>query len=187
MAMKENWFLIGDIHGEAGPIGYFYNQNKDRLKLDDFKNNIILLGDVCCNYYVNSRDKRFKKDLSVYPFTYICLRGNHESRVTDVVAKNQDGCFDLVISHTCPKIFEPRDLFLASIDQSAVDKTMELYLDEIETSLSYSRWVWGHYHDDRLYPWDGDKEKLMLKNEKVVDLVKYMNMSKKDYLEDIQA
>lgn len=64
---------------------------------------------------------------------------------------------------------------------------MELYLDEIETSLSYSRWAWGHYHDDRLYPWDGDKEKLMLKNEKVVDLVKYMNMSKKDYLEDIQA
>lgn len=266
--MKENWFLIGDIHGEAGPIGYFYNQNKDRLKLDDFKNNIILLGDVCCSYYVNSRDKRFKKDLSAYPFTYICLRGNHESRVTDVVAKNQDGwekvekyggwiyiekefpnieyledvpavyefagfktlsipgaysvdkwwrlrnnhqwfaneqltekemqygrdiikendgCFDLVISHTCPKIFEPRDLFLASIDQSAVDKTMELYLDEIETSLSYSRWAWGHYHDDRLYPWDGDKEKLMLKNEKVVDLVKYMNMSKKDYLEDIQA
>lgn len=94
---------------------------------------------------------------------------------------------DLVISHTCPIAYEPRDLFLTSIDQSQIDKSMELYLGEIEAILKYRRWAFGHFHADRLYPWDGEKEKLMLFNEKVVDLNKYMEMSKSDYLDDILA
>lgn len=36
--MRENWFLLGDIHGESDPIEYFYNQNRDRLELDACKN-----------------------------------------------------------------------------------------------------------------------------------------------------
>ena len=94
---------------------------------------------------------------------------------------------DLIISHTCPIAFEPRDLFLRSIDQSQVDKTMEMYLQEIESMLDYRRFACGHYHADRLYPWDGNKEKLMLFNEHVVDLVKFMEMRRSDYLEDILA
>ena len=39
--MKENWFLLGDIHGETGPIEYFYHQNRDRLKLDECTNYMI--------------------------------------------------------------------------------------------------------------------------------------------------
>lgn len=266
--MKENWFLLGDIHGEVAPIEYFYNQNRDRLKLDECQNNIILLGDVGCNYSITgNRDINFKKSLSKLPFIFICLRGNHESRVTEVMKKFPDrwiqtekydgkiyvekefpnieylydgpaiyifagyrtlsipgaysvdkwyrlrnnwqwfsdeqlsdeemqygielirneGHVDLVISHTCPIAFEPRDLFLASINQSQVDKTMELYLGEVEAQLDYSRWAWGHYHDNRLYPWDGEKEKLMLFNEKIVDLMKFMQMKRTDHLEDILA
>ena len=40
---------------------------------------------------------------------------------------------------------------------------------------------------DRLYPWEGEKEMLLLFNENVVDLKKYMEMSKSDYLDDILA
>ena len=40
---------------------------------------------------------------------------------------------------------------------------------------------------DRLYPWDGEKEKLMLFNENVVDLNKFMTMKKSDSFEDILA
>lgn len=39
----------------------------------------------------------------------------------------------------------------------------------------------------RLYPWDGEKEKLMLFNENVVDLNKFMTMKKSDSFEDILA
>ena len=88
---------------------------------------------------------------------------------------NHEKSVDLVISHTCPIEFEPNDLFLGSIDQSQVDKTMELYLGEIENQLDYRRWAWGHYHADRLYPWKDGKEKLMLFNEHVVDLYRQIS------------
>lgn len=211
--MKQNWFLLGDIHGEAAAIEYFYNHHRERLKLDDCQTNIILLGDVGLNYSITGlADFYYKTSLSKLPFTYICLRGNHESRVSEVIKRNPsrwnpiekygglvyvengfpnieylvDGpaiyefagyktlslpgaysvdkwlrlangwqwfadeqlseeemqygrmlvnhekSVDLVISHTCPIEFEPNDLFLGSIDQSQVDKTMELYLGEIE-------------------------------------------------------
>lgn len=267
--MRENWFLLGDIHGESGPIEYFYNQNRDRLELDACKNSIILLGDVGCNFAITgNRDANFKKNLSRFPFTYILLRGNHEARVTDVVDKYPDKwttkqkyngtvytetefpsieylddkpasymfdgyrtlsipgaysidkwvrlynhwtwyeneqltkeemdygrmliekekTFDLVISHTCPIAYEPRDLFHTIVAQSQIDKTMEMYLGEIEATLNYRRWAWGHFHADRLYPWDdGEKEKLMLFNENVVDLNKFMTMKKSDSFEDILA
>lgn len=89
--MKENWFLLGDIHGEAGPIEYFYHQNRDRLKLDECINYMILLGDVGCNYAITGkRDSNFKKSLSRFPFTFILLRGNHEARVSYVMEKYPD-------------------------------------------------------------------------------------------------
>lgn len=263
-----NWFLLGDIHGSALPIENFYRKNKERLHLDEAESRIILLGDVACNYAITGkRDERFKRELSKFPFTYICLRGNHEARATEMMKQfpekwkkiekyggsiyvetkypkieylsdgpalyefagyktlsipgaysvdkwirlrnhwqwfpdeqltedemqygreliAKEKSVDLVISHTCPIAFEPTDLFLSYLDQSQVDKTMERYLGEIETTLDYKRWAWGHFHDDRLYPWDGEKEKLMLLNVRVVDLIKFMEMKKTDYFDDIMA
>lgn len=44
--------------------------------------------------------------------------------------------------------------------------------------------VWT-FHADRLYPWNEGKQMLMLFNEKVVDLQKFMEMTKEDSLSDI--
>lgn len=60
--------------------------------------------------------------------------------------------FDIVLSHTCPICFEPTDLFFPCIDQSKVDKTMEKYMGQLECKMSYDFWLWGHYHEDRIYP-----------------------------------
>lgn len=57
---------------------------------------------------------------------------------------------DLVFSHTCPISWEPTDLFLNCINQSKVDKTMELWLDEVKNVLDWSIWCFGHFHADRL-------------------------------------
>lgn len=57
---------------------------------------------------------------------------------------------DFVFTHTCPICWEPRDLFLAAIDQSKVDKTMELFLEEIAKILSWKVWCFGHFHANRL-------------------------------------
>ena len=103
------------------------------------------------------------------------------------VLKKTEAPFDLVISHTCPWFYMPTDLFLPGLDQSTVDNTMERYLGELEYDLDYKRWAWGHYHADRLYPWVEGKEKLMLFNEKVVDLRKFMEMRETGTLREILA
>ena len=95
--------------------------------------------------------------------------------------------FDLVLSHTCPYPYEPTDLFLAGLDQSTVDSTMERYLGEIEFNLDYKRWAFGHFHADRLYPWADGRQMLMLFNENVVNLDKFMNMTEKQSFKDIIA
>ena len=56
---------------------------------------------------------------------------------------------DVVLSHTCPFRYIPREMFLASIDQSTVDNSMEEYLDVICEKLQYKMWYCGHYHTDK--------------------------------------
>lgn len=55
---------------------------------------------------------------------------------------------DFVFSHTCPKSFQPIDLFMNSIDQSTVDNSMELWLDYIKEIFEWKYWLFGHYHKD---------------------------------------
>lgn len=82
---------------------------------------------------------------------------------------------DLVLSHTCPIIYEPTDLFLSTIDQSMVDKTMERYLGEIEYKLDYRAHLWGHYHCFRDYPRTDGRFHTMLYNDYAIKLSDYMN------------
>jgi Calcineurin-like phosphoesterase. len=56
---------------------------------------------------------------------------------------------DIVLSHTCPLKYEPVEMFLSGIDQSKVDKSTEVWLDNIEDRLTYQRWYCGHYHTDK--------------------------------------
>lgn len=58
--------------------------------------------------------------------------------------------FDLVLSHTCPYTYRPTDLFLNCIDQSGVDSSMELWMDQLDEKITYNAWCWGHYHADRV-------------------------------------
>lgn len=57
--------------------------------------------------------------------------------------------FDLVLSHTCPLSWQPTDMFLATINQSQVDNTMEKWLENLKDHFSWSVWCFGHYHIDR--------------------------------------
>lgn len=238
----ERIWAMGDLHGNYTPIENFWRRNKDNINFSPETDCIILLGDVGANYFLNYRDRNFKKKLGKYPFTYFCIRGNHESRVITIANHNLDwdsesffgnlirvekkypyikyawdtpatyningyktliipGAysvdkyhrlangwswfsdeqltkdemdyghrlvfsnnyqFDLVLSHTCPIIYEPTDMFLSIVDQSTVDKTMERYLGEIEYTLNYKLWLWGHYHGFRVYPYNEGKQCIML-------------------------
>lgn len=58
--------------------------------------------------------------------------------------------WDYVLTHTCPVNWEPVDLFLPCTDQSTVDKTMELWLQEVVDTIDYDHLLFGHYHSDRI-------------------------------------
>lgn len=58
--------------------------------------------------------------------------------------------FDFVFTHTCPKDWQPTDLFLDSIDQSNVDNSMELWMDDLKDKFKWNIWLFAHYHRDRL-------------------------------------
>lgn len=53
---------------------------------------------------------------------------------------------DVVLSHTCPRKYEPVECFLPGIEQAKVDKSTEDWLDRIEDRLDYKEWYCGHWH-----------------------------------------
>lgn len=76
---KRIW-AMADIHGSYTPIENFWRRNKDNIDFSSKTDCLILLGDVGTNYFLNYRDQKFKEKLLKYPFTYFCIRGNHEQR-----------------------------------------------------------------------------------------------------------
>lgn len=58
---------------------------------------------------------------------------------------------DFVFSHTCPSVWEPRDLFLKMINQNTVDKSMEYWFDDLKNNIKWNiAWLFGHFHDNRI-------------------------------------
>ena len=70
--------------------------------------------------------------------------------------EKNDWDVDIVLSHTVPLKYEPIEVFLPGIDQSKVDKSTEIWMDNIEEKLSYKKWYAGHYHTEKI------KDKLRL-------------------------
>lgn len=260
---KRIW-ACGDLHGSYSPIKNFWDRHKDDINFSKETDCIILLGDIGANYYFNHRDKKFKEKLEKFPFTYFCIRGNHEERpsicaslnpdlwytegffdntvyvekdypdikyaLDEVAVYNIDGYktltipgaysvdkhyrlahhwnwfkneqlsdeemergrrtiqlnnykFDLVLSHTCPIGFEPIDLFLSQINQSTVDKTMEQYLGEIEVTITYKIWLWGHFHHYRVYPRFQNSQCIMLSaGEEIINVQEWLKNSNNIHL-----
>ena len=71
-----------------------------------------------------------------------------KARVEKALAENGNKV-DVVLSHTTPLKYEPREMFLSCIDQSKVDKSTEIWLDKIEDTIDYKKWYCGHYHTNK--------------------------------------
>ena len=57
-----------------------------------------------------------------------------------ILAKVKNQHFDIVLTHTCPYKYEPKEVFIQGLDQSKIDKSMEYFLDKIEENISYDKW-----------------------------------------------
>lgn len=69
--------------------------------------------------------------------------------MNNILEKVKGNHFDIVLTHTCPYKYEPREVFMQGLDQSKVDKSMEHFLERIEESISYDKWYCGHYHTEK--------------------------------------
>lgn len=66
--------------------------------------------------------------------------------VEEQIAKHR---IDIILAHTCPFKYEPREAFLPMIDQSTVDDSTERWLDKIEETADYKAWLCGHWHIEK--------------------------------------
>lgn len=74
--------------------------------------------------------------------------------------ENLNWNIDIVLSHTCPICYEPKEAFLVGLDQSKVDKSTEMWLGSLEYKLNYKKWYCGHYHIEKKI----DKVEFMFEN-----------------------
>jgi 3-oxoacid CoA-transferase subunit A len=42
-------------------------------------------------------------------------------------------------------------MFIGGVDETAIDRNTERWLDGIEDNLSYDRWYCGHWHTDKVF------------------------------------
>ena len=73
---------------------------------------------------------------------------------------------DIVLSHTCPYKYIPRETFLPFIKQDTVDDSTEHWLDKIEDKLTYSKWYCGHWHIEKKV----DRMRFMFNDFECVDI-----------------
>lgn len=73
-----------------------------------------------------------------------------KNEMIEIENKVDNQTFDFILTHTCPLSWEPIDLFIEGVDQSTVDKSMEIWLNKLKDKITWKIWLFGHYHADRL-------------------------------------
>ena len=79
--------------------------------------------------------------------------------------ERMDWNVDVVLSHTVPLKYEPREVFLSGINQKNVDKSTEILLDAIEDRLQYEKWYAGHFHIEKKI----DKLEILFENYEILE------------------
>jgi len=67
----------------------------------------------------------------------------------EILNKYSGKHIDIILSHTCPLKYEPTEVFMKGVDQSRVDKSMEIFLDKVEENIHYDKWYCGHFHTEK--------------------------------------
>ena len=84
----------------------------------------------------------------------------------DILDRHYDMKYNYILTHTCPYAWRPLWLFMAGLDQSTVENSMEYFLDEVSHYVGFDHWRFGHYHADynfghiSEYDWCGDTKML---------------------------
>ena len=152
-------YVVSDIHGEYEL--FIRLLEEIRLKETD---TLYVLGDILDR---GSHPIRIILKLMEMP-NVVCLTGNHElmalecleflmQEITEIsIEKVDEKMLENLMTwqyngskstiDTVPIEAEPVWAFIPGLDQSAVDKTTEKWLQKIYDRLDFTEWYAGHYH-----------------------------------------
>ncbi len=135
---KEVDMFEGKVYIEEKYPNLIFAKDGETYNIDDKK--ILVIGGAY------SVDKNYRL---MYGYKWFKDEQLTKEEMENIYKKVQGKHFDIVLTHTCPKKYEPIEVFLEGIDQSLIDKTMEEFLDRVEKTISYDKWYCGHYHTEK--------------------------------------
>ena len=146
---KTKTFHNGIVYYEEDYPNILFAKDGEVYDFDD-KKTLIIGG-------AYSVDKDYRLDMG---YNWYLSEQPNEKIKNEVkkVLKEYNNKVDIILTHTCPFKYMPYEVFMSGIDQSKVDNSTELFLDEIEDTTDYKKWYCGHYHTDKIV----DKVRFMM-------------------------
>ena len=130
---------------------------------------------ICGGAYSVDKYWRLEKQAAGFYGGWFANEQLSQKEMKRISAKATGQSYDLILAHTCPYEWMPRDLFLSCVDQSSVDNSMELWLGELLQKCQWKVFLCGHFHDDRtLAP---HAEMLSLGIQNLDDIMEYWSNS----------
>lgn len=135
---KEVNMFGGIVFIEEDYPNLIFAKNGELYNIDNKK--VLVIGGA----YSVDKDYRL-----LYGYNWFRNEQLSEEEKTNIFNKYKDNKVDIILSHTCPLKYEPREVFMSGINQSKVDKSMGIFLDKIEENIKYDKWYCGHYHTEK--------------------------------------
>ncbi len=135
---KEVEMFGGKVFIEEGYPNLIFAKDGETYNIDSKK--ILVIGGAY------SIDKQYRL---LHGYKWFKDEQLTKEEMDTILAKVKGKHFDIVLTHTCPYKYEPREVFMQGLDQSKVDKSMEHFLDKIEENINYDKWYCGHYHTEK--------------------------------------
>jgi len=157
--INANFFLVRGNHEERPeniPTYHEVDMFGGKVYIEDEYPNLIFAKDgeiynidgksilVIGGAYSVDKSYRILNQLQWFPSEQL-----DDMEMNDIFDKVKGKHFDIVLTHTCPYKFEPRETFIDGLDQSLVDKRTEMFLDNIEENITYDKWYCGHFHTEK--------------------------------------
>ena len=157
--INANFFLVRGNHEERPeniPTYHEVDMFGGKVYIEDEYPNLIFAKDgeiynidgksilVIGGAYSVDKSYRILNQLQWFPSEQL-----DDMEMNDIFDKVKGKHFDIVLTHTCPYKFEPRETFIDGLDQSLVDKRTEMFLDNIEENIIYDKWYCGHFHTEK--------------------------------------
>lgn len=135
---KEVDMFGGKVLIESDYPNLIFAKNGELYTID--KRQVLVIGGAY------SIDKNYRL---IYGYEWFKDEQLTKEEMNNILDKYKDKHVDIILSHTCPLKYEPTEVFIQGIDQSKVDKTMEVFLDKVEENINYNKWYCGHYHTEK--------------------------------------